>query len=172
MIVQIRAEAGGDRLRDLHRRQLDAALADSMLDQGRGRKELGLASIEHSLDFAVPLHTICEAHPAGALARRKKRSYQGENAGRLDDDPGRPIRQMALVQLRKRFFEIVADQRNCQIGGTFDNARSEFAQRLAQFRFPLNINRVDADTALFKISFPRQQAAAPNSPSRQRRRRS
>ena len=53
----------------------------------------------------------------------------------------------------KRFFEIVADQCNCQIGGALDNARSEFAQRLAQFRFPLNINRVNANTALFKILF-------------------
>ena len=115
VIAQFRGKAGGDGFRDFDGRKLDAVLSERVVGQRRNRNAAGLAAVEHPLDLAVAAHAIGKTGPAGALARAEHRSHQGENAGRLDQQPGRPVRQMLPVAFGQACVEIIAHQRDGQI---------------------------------------------------------
>ena len=98
VIAQVRAKVGGDRLRDLDGRKLDAALSERVPGQRRNGDAARLLAVEERLDLPVAFHAIGETSPAGALARAEHRPHQGKNAGGLDEQPGRTVRQMLPVQ--------------------------------------------------------------------------
>ena len=98
MIAQWRAKIGGDRFRDLDGRKLDGALSNGLVSQRRDGDAAGLSAVDERLDLPVPCHPVGETHPAGALPRPEHRPHQGKNAGGLDEQPRRAIRQMLSVQ--------------------------------------------------------------------------
>ena len=104
--------------------------------QRRNRNARGLAAVEHSLDLAVAPHAIGKTGPAGALARAEHRPHQGKNAGGLDQQPGCPIRQMLPVAFSQACVEIIAHQRDGQIGRAL--ARRERRAGSARRQAPLH----------------------------------
>ena len=83
---------------------------------------------------------------------REHRPHQGKNAGGLDQQPGRAVRQMLPVQFGQSSFEIVVHQRDRQVGERFDDANAELAQRGAEFRRTLHVDRLNAHTTVLEIS--------------------
>ena len=60
---------------------------------------------------------------------------------------------MPLVQIRKLPIEVVAHQRNGQIGGALRGADTQLGEGRAKLRFPLHANRLNADAAFLEIFF-------------------
>ena len=118
--------------------------------------------LEQRLDLSVPLHPLGKTHPTGALARAEHRPHQGKNAGGLREQPGRVVGQMLPVQFGQSLLEIIAHQRDRQVGGALDDANAQSSQRVAEFTCPLHIDRLNAHATFLKIFLRglRQQAEA------------
>ena len=85
MVAQIGAKAGSDRFGDFERRKRDSTVSDHAVDERRNHDAVRLFAFEHRLDFAVFLHAVGKAGPAGALARTEQWTHQGENARWLNE---------------------------------------------------------------------------------------
>ena len=116
VIAQFRGKVGGDRFRDFDGCKLNAVLSERVPGQRRNRNAAGLSAVEHPFDLPVPSHAVGKTSPTGALARAEHRPHQGKNAGGLDQQPGRTVRQMLPVQFSQASFEIIAHQRDRQVG--------------------------------------------------------
>src|SRR5262249_37622345 len=114
VVAQIGAKIGGDCFRDFQGCERNRALSERVVSQGRSSDAAKPPPVEKPLDLAVAYHAIGETPPTGALGRGEYRPYQGKNAGRLDEQPRRPVRQMLPVQFGELFFEIIADQSDRQ----------------------------------------------------------
>ena len=136
MIAQVRRKTRGDRLRDFDGGKLDSVLSERLPGERRSRHDAGLAAVEHPPDLAVAPHAIGKTGPAGALARAEHRPHQGKNAGGLDQQPGRAVRQMLPVQFSQACVEIIAHQRDGQIGRAL--ARRERRAGSARRQIPLH----------------------------------
>ena len=145
------AKVGGDRFRDFDGCKLDAVLSERVPGERRNRNAAGLAAVEHPLDLPVPSHPVGKTRPAGALAWAEHRPHQGKNAGGLDEQPGRPVRQMLPVEFSQASFEIIAHQRDSQIGRALHDANAEPAQGGAKLRCALHVDRLNAYAALLQI---------------------
>ena len=151
VIAQVRAKVGGDRFRDLDGRKLDGALSDRVPGERRNRDAARLSAVEQRLDLSVPFHPIGKTGPTGALAWAEHRPHQGKNAGGLGEQPGRMVRQMLPVQFGQSSFEIIAHQRDRQVGGALDDANAQPTQGGAEFRCTLHVDRLNAHTAFLEI---------------------
>ena len=92
------------------------------------------------------------------------RPHQGKNAGGLDQQPGRAVRQMLPVQLSQACVEIIAHQRDGQIGRALHDANAEPAQRGGKLLCTLHVDRLNADAAgleTFLHGLRRQAEACP-----------
>src|SRR5262249_26053797 len=101
VIAQIGAKVAGNSFGNLKRRELDPGLSEGSVGERRNYNAARLFALEHRLDFAVSFHAIGEAGPAATLARSEHRTHQRENAGRLNEQPGRMVGQMLAVQFRE-----------------------------------------------------------------------
>ncbi len=162
VIAEIGAESGGDRLRDFDGGEVDRGLADGVADQRRYCDRLRRAAIEKSLDLAIADHAIVQAGPAGALARLEHRSHQRKHAGRLDQQPGRPVGDALPVHLSELPFEVVVHERDDEPGRSLGDVNPELAQRRAQFARAFDIDRFDPHRPIAQVLFGdlRRQAEA------------
>ena len=151
MIAQIGAKLGGDCFRDLDGRKLDRALSERVPSQRRNGDAARLPAVEQRLDLPVPFHAIGKTSPTGALARAEHRPHQRKNAGRLDEQPGRTVRQMLPVQFGQLCFEIIVHQRDRQVGGALHEANAQLAQGSAEFLAALHVDRLNAHTTFTEI---------------------
>ena len=121
-----------------------------------------LPAVEQRLDLAVSFHAIGKTGPTGALARAEHRPHQGKNAGGLDQQPGRTVRQMLPVQFGQSPFEIIVHQRDRQVGGALHDANAQPAQGGAEFLAALHVDRLNANATVLEIFLrdPRRQAEA------------
>ena len=152
MIAQIRAKIGDDRLGDLDGCKLDAALSDRMAGERRNSDAADLLAVEQRLDLTVAFHAIGNARPARTLARVEHRTHQGKNAGGLHEDPLRAVRQMLSVQFVQPSFEIIAHQRDRQVGGALDDTDAQPLQGDLELGRTLHVDGLDAHTTLPEIS--------------------
>ena len=151
LIAQVCAKIGRDRFRNLDRRKLDRALPEGLLGQRRNDDREGLPAVKHRLDLPIPFHPLGKTHPAGALPRSEQGSHQRENAGGLDEHPGRTVQQMLLVQLGQSPFEIIVHQTDREVRRALDDANPQAGQGGAKLRFPLSVDGLDPHPAFLQI---------------------
>ncbi len=162
VIAQVRTKVGSDRFCDLDGRKLDTALSEHAAGERRSGDPARRSAVEKRPDLSVPLHPLGKAGPTGALAWPEHRPHEGKNAGGLDEQPGRMVRQMLPVQFGQSSFEVVAHQRDRQVGGALQDANAQPFQGGAELRCTLHVDRLNAHTTFLEISLRglRQQAEA------------
>jgi hypothetical protein len=116
VVAHVRTEAGSDRFCDLDGRKLNATLSDHIAGKRRSGDAVRPSAVKKRLDLSVASHAFGKTSPARALARAEHWSHQGENAARLDENPRCAVRQMLPVQFGQLSFEIIAHQRDRQVG--------------------------------------------------------
>ena len=169
VIAQVGAKVGGDRFRDLDRCKLDAALSEHVAGERRSGDAAGLSAVEERLDLAVAFHPLGKTGPAGALARAEHRPHQGKNAGGLDQQPGRAVRQVLPVQFGQSSFEIIAHQRDRQIGGAFHDANAQPPQGGAELALRPQRRSIECAHDISGDFSPRSPATGRGSPNRRPR---
>jgi hypothetical protein len=163
VILQVRAKVRGDRLRDLNRRKLDGTLTERVARERRSRDAARLFAIEERLDLPVPFHPVGETGPAGALTRGEHRPDQRKDAGGLDQQPGRLVRQMLPVQCVELPFEVIAHQYDREVrSAALDDANAKRRQSGFEFRCPRDVDRLNAHANLLevRIGHPRRKPEA------------
>ena len=85
------------------------------------------------------------------LARAEHRPHQGKNAGGLDQEPARAVRQVPPVQFGQPRLEIIAHQRDGQVGGAPHDANAQRFQRGAELLGALHVDQLDAHTTVLQI---------------------
>ena len=140
VIAQIGAKSARDRFRDFNRRKLDRALSEGIAGERRHRYRTRRSSVEESLDLPITDHAVEHAGPAGTLARVEHRSHQRKNAGGPHQQPARFVRHPLQVQLGQLSFEIIVDERNCQVGRILDHPNAELSQSSTQFGPALHVD--------------------------------
>ena len=151
VIAQLRAKIGGDRFRDLDGRKLDGALSERVSGQRRNGDAAGLSAVEERLDLPVPFHPLGKTRPAGALARLNTGPTRGKMPEGWTSSHGAPSDKCCRFNSASRRFEIIVHQRDRQVGGALDDANAQPAQRGAEFRCPLHVDRLNAHAAFLEI---------------------
>ena len=164
MIAQLGTKVGGDRLRNLDRCKLDAVLAERVTRERRIGDGAYACPVEKRLDFPVALHAVRKTDPARALARAEYRSHQRKDARGLDQQPGRTLRQVLLVQFSQFSVEVVVHQRDGQVGRALHHAHPELTERSGKLLRAFHVNRLKAYATplqVFLRSLGREAEARP-----------
>ncbi|MCP1846479.1 hypothetical protein J2R80_000302 [Bradyrhizobium sp. USDA 4541] len=153
VIAQIGTKSRGNRFCDFNSSEVDADLSDGVADQGRYGDHLRRSAIEKSLDLPIAYHAIEQASPAGALARLEHGSHQRKHAGRLRQQPGRPIAKALSVQFDEPPVKIVVRQCDRELGRPLGDPNTELAQGRGKFVGAFDIDRFDPHWAIAEILF-------------------
>jgi hypothetical protein len=152
VIAQVGAKVGCNGFRDLDGRKLDRTLPEHVAGERRSCDAAALPAVQERFDLPVALHPLGETGPARALARAEHRSHQRKNAGRLDEHPRCPVRQMPPVQFGQSPFEIIVHQRDGEVAGSFDDANAQRGQRGAELLCALHVERFNAHTKFLEFA--------------------
>ncbi len=141
MIAQFRAKVGGDRFRDLDGRKLDGALSKRVPGERRNGDATAPAPRSRSALTSRFLFIRSARHIQQALLPGLN---TGPTRGKMPEGwtstQGVPSDKCCRFNSNSRPVEIIAHQRDGQVGGALDDANAQLAQRGAEFRCPLHVD--------------------------------
>ena len=155
VILQVGAKVGGDRFRDLDSGELETTLSDRAAGECRNGNAARRRAVDEPLHLPVAYHAIGKTGPARALSRAEHRAHQGEDAGGLYEQPGRLVRHMPPVQFGQSSVEIVAHERDGQIGGVLHDADAQPSQCGPEILCVVDTDRFDPHPTFFQFRFGR-----------------
>ena len=153
VIAHIGAKARSNCFRDFDGGEVNCALSDALVDQGRYGNGLRLSAVEKPLDLPVADHAIEQTVPARALARLEHGPHQRKHAGRLHQQPRRLVGHALPVHLGQPPVEIVVHQRDREFRRTLGDLNAEFAQGCGKCLGAFDVDRFDPHGAIAEILF-------------------